>query len=204
MPVRDLRAAPRPALARPHRWTPRMPVVRGVISSSTRARIEVVGARVDVAEDRRDLLPLERVSGRDERERGDDHLAARGRPRGSRSRGRPCRCTSRRSEERPGPRPPPPRARARAGRRWSASALDHARDARHQPSRSPMFGRPTCIGSAKAGAPPRIAKSFMRERARGRRGTSRTRGRLPGGRRPRARARGHRGGRCAPRSPSRA
>jgi hypothetical protein len=38
-------------------------------------RVDVVGARVDVAEDRPDLLPLQRVGGRDERERRDDDLA---------------------------------------------------------------------------------------------------------------------------------
>ena len=40
------------------------------------AGIECVRLRVDVAEDRRDLLPFQRVRGRDERERWHDHLAA--------------------------------------------------------------------------------------------------------------------------------
>ena len=40
-------------------------------------RIERMRHRIDVTEDRRDLLPLQRVSGRNESERRHDHLAAK-------------------------------------------------------------------------------------------------------------------------------
>ena len=38
-------------------------------------RVEVVRGRIDIAEDRRDLLPLQGVGGGDEGKRGDDHFA---------------------------------------------------------------------------------------------------------------------------------
>ena len=72
-----------------------IPVVRGVIRSNG-IGIDVVGAGIDVGEDRRDPLPLEGMGRGDERERRHDDLA-RHPAREWRSPGRPWRCTSRRS-----------------------------------------------------------------------------------------------------------
>ena len=61
--------------ARPHTWTPMMPVVRGRDQALDLGRVDRVGPGIDVAEDGRDLLPLQRVRRRDEGERRYDDLA---------------------------------------------------------------------------------------------------------------------------------
>ena len=118
-----------------------MPVVRGVISCLDRGRVEVVRPRVDVAEDRRDLLPLQGVGGRDERERRHDDLAGQAGGADGDLQRDACRCTWRCSADAEQWRRRAARTPARAGRRWSASGGRGCRRcAPAARSRSPMLG----------------------------------------------------------------
>ena len=111
-------------------WTGMIAFVRGVIARSAVGRVEVVGARVDVGEDRRRAALPDRVGGGDERQRRDDHLVARARRPTRRGRGaaRSCSWSSRPRRARRRARRRPPRTPRRAGPAVTQPRGDHLGD----------------------------------------------------------------------------